>query len=110
MKFLLDQNISPRLVQSLSGLFPGASHVRDHGLKQAEDEVVWEFAKSHGYVIVSKDSDFHQRSFLFGFPPKVIWLRTGNVKTKDLEAIIRSYQEEIRFFLDDSDASFLAIP
>ncbi len=36
--------------------------------------VLWEFAKQEYYIIVYKDNDFRQRSFLFGFPPKVIWL------------------------------------
>ncbi|MFN2406960.1 MAG: hypothetical protein ABR594_12965 [Pyrinomonadaceae bacterium] len=27
---------------------------------------------------MSKDSDMHQRSFLLGAPPKVVWVRLGN--------------------------------
>jgi predicted nuclease of predicted toxin-antitoxin system len=33
---------------------------------------------------VSKDTDFHQRSFLFGGPPKVVWIRLGNCSTEDI--------------------------
>ena len=72
MKRLLDQNLSPRLVRTLETVFPGSSHVRLVGLRDADDAAVWEFARDHDFIIVSKDSDFHQRSFLFGFPPKVI--------------------------------------
>lgn len=41
MKLLLDQNLSHRLVPSLSDVCPGSVHVRDAGLAQADDEAVW---------------------------------------------------------------------
>jgi predicted nuclease of predicted toxin-antitoxin system len=41
-------------------------------LQKASDAVVWQYAAQQGFAIVTKDADFHQRSFLFGHPPKVI--------------------------------------
>jgi predicted nuclease of predicted toxin-antitoxin system len=38
--------------------------------------------------ILSKDSDFYQRSLLFGPPPKLIWLRIGNCTRDDLIALL----------------------
>ena len=73
MKLLLDQNLSPRLVLSLAATYPGTSHVREVGLHAADDDMVWAYAAEHGSVIVSKDADFHQRSFVLGHPPKVVW-------------------------------------
>jgi predicted nuclease of predicted toxin-antitoxin system len=70
MKFLFDQNLSPRLPRWLSDLYPGSAHVRDIGLRDATDTVIWSYAQEHGFVIVSKDSDFQQRSLLFGHPPQ----------------------------------------
>ncbi|MBI4209608.1 MAG: DUF5615 family PIN-like protein [Deltaproteobacteria bacterium] len=110
MKLLLDQNISHRLVAILKGLFPKVSHVREHGLKQADDEAVWEFARKNDFMIVSKDSDFHQRSFLYGYPPKIIWLRVGNCSTQDLENIFRTYRKTIEKFYQNEEASFLILP
>lgn len=110
MKILFDQNISHRLISLLSDLFPEVSHVRDHGLQRADDETIWAFARDNNLVIVSKDSDFHERSFLYGFPPKVIWLRIGNCTTKDLEEMIRANREEIERFCRDDTASFLVLP
>ena len=72
MKLLLDQNLSPRLLPALESLYPGSSHVRLIGLRDAGDDAIWDYARDHDFIIVSKDSDFHQRSLLFGFPPKVI--------------------------------------
>lgn len=74
MKLLFDQNLSPRLVRLLADLFPGSTHVRDVGLGEADDVTIWTYAGLHGYTIVSKDSDFQQRSLLNGAPPKFIWL------------------------------------
>ena len=63
MKLLLDQNLSPRLVTILSAVYPGSTHVRTVGLHAADDDRVWTYAAEQGFVIVSKDADFHQRSF-----------------------------------------------
>jgi predicted nuclease of predicted toxin-antitoxin system len=70
MKLLLDQNLSYRLVPDLLGGFPGSRHVRDEGLSHADDSQIWEFAKQQDFAIVSKDTDFFNRSLLRGHPPK----------------------------------------
>ena len=89
MRLLLDQNLSPRLVSALADVFPGSIHVRDVGLSRATDDAVWNYAAQHGHVIVSKDAEFHQRSFLLGHPPKVVWIRRGNCSTRDIETLLR---------------------
>lgn len=77
MKLLFDENLSPKLVGLLSDLYPDSTHVRNVGLARADDELVWAYAKDHGLAIVSKDADFHQRSFVYGAPPKVVWIRVA---------------------------------
>ncbi len=89
MKLLLDQNISYLLVSGISDLFPHSDHVRLLGLEKATDEKVWQYAKSHDFVIVTQDSDFFERTVIFGFPPKVIWLRFGNTSTEFVKAALR---------------------
>jgi len=74
VKLLFDQNLPHRLVGMLASVFPDSSHVRHFALQSAPDEAIWELAQQQGFTIVSKDSEFHQRSFLLGFPPKVIWV------------------------------------
>lgn len=109
MKLLFDQNLSYKLVRSFSDEFPGSAHVRDLRLASALDIEVWEHAKQFGFTIVSKDTDFSQRGFLFGPPPKVIWIRLGNCSTKEIEDVLRSYSAEIRQFGLDPDSSFFPI-
>ena len=72
MKLLFDENLSPKLVKLLGDLFPDSLHVRDVDLNRADDSVVWKYAKENDLTICSKDSDMHQRSFVLGFPPKVV--------------------------------------
>lgn len=109
MKLLFDQNLSPRLVEALSALFPGSGHVSRFGLQHADDEAVWNYAREKDFVIVSKDSDFRQRSFLLGFPPKVIWIRAGNRSTSDIERILSKHQSDIRRFSEDATQAFLIL-
>lgn len=109
MKLLFDQNLSHKLALRLADLFPDSTHVREIGLKEAEDPTVWEYAKQQNFMIVSKDADFHQRSFVFGFPPKVVWIRLGNCSTTDVEQIIRKNFVLIKMFAEDEEAAFLVL-
>ena len=78
MKLLFDHNLAPKLVAQLADLYPGSIHVRDVRLAEAGDEEIWRYAREQALVIISKDSDFRQRSFLQGPPPKIVWVRLGN--------------------------------
>ena len=90
-------------------MFPGSVHVRDVGLARATDAAIWGYAQDHDLAIVSKDSDFHQVSFVRGPPPKVIWIRRGNCTTADMEALLRSNRAGIIAFGAEADAAFLAL-
>ena len=109
MRLLFDQNLSPRLVQALADCYPGSLHVRDIGLQSSPDDAVWAYAAKHGLTIVSKDADFHQRSFLIGSPPKVVWIRRGNCSTDDIEAMLRSRRDDLATFEQDTVKAFLAL-
>ena len=109
MKFLLDQNLSPRLKDALVERYPGTIHVRDVGLQSADDEIIWSYAAQHGLTIVSKDADFRQRSFLLGHPPRVVWIRRGNCSTTEIESILEAQHENLIAFEQNQEASFLAL-
>ena len=109
MKLLFDENLSFRLVVSLADIFPGSLHVRDVGLLGAADRRIWEFAAEQGFILVSKDTDFYDRSVLYGVPPKVIWLRTGNSTVMETADVLRNKYMLIRHFMEDIDSSFLPV-
>jgi predicted nuclease of predicted toxin-antitoxin system len=109
LKLLLDENLSHRLLAVIQSDFPGSTHVRDVGLQRADDATIWAFARDHGYTIVSKDADFHQRSFVYGQPPKVDWLRVGNCSTEHVAATLRRHVDNLRAFAQDEENTFLVV-
>ena len=81
-KLLLDQNISYKLVNRIREFYPDSSHVRLENLQNENDKVIREFALQNNFNIVTFDIDFYEMSLVYGYPPKVIWLRCGNKSTK----------------------------
>ena len=77
-------------------------------MTEADDRVVWEWAKQHAFTIVSKDTDFHQRAIVFGHPPKVIWLRVGNCQSSLITNLLRSRYDVVRQFIESETESLLA--
>jgi predicted nuclease of predicted toxin-antitoxin system len=110
MKLLFDQNLSPSLPRRLADIYPESIHVRAVGLRDAADVAIWEYAKVQGYAIVSKDSDFQQRSLLYGGPPKFIWLRVGNCPVSRIESLLRTHSAVIHTFGLDNSKSHLMLP
>ena len=66
-------------------------------------------ARDSGFTILPKDSDFHQMSFLYGQPPKVVWLRLGNVTTKRILESILSHTRDLERFANDETAAYLIL-
>jgi predicted nuclease of predicted toxin-antitoxin system len=96
-------------VKALAEQFPDSVHVKDLGMEQTDDRLIWEYAKQNGFIIISKDTDFYQRSLLFGHPPKLIWFRRGNCPTKRVELILRNQLDRIEQFGNDDQAGCLIL-
>lgn len=109
MKLLFDENVSPNLAGTLAAEYPGSTHIRDVGLRGAADHQIWEYARTQGLTIVSKDTDFRERSFVEGLPPKVIWLDVGNAATSEIAALLRRERERIRQFEELPETSVLIL-
>ena len=106
---LFDENLAARLVSDLADLYPGCVHVGDRSLAGGSDRSIWQYARVHGLVIVSKDEDFQRLSILYGTPPKVIWIRLGNCTTADIIRLLRERRNEIDRFMADKETAFLAL-
>ena len=109
LKLLFDENLAPRLVTALADLYPGSAHVREVGLAGTADLAVWEYAGAGGFLLVSKDEDFHRLSVLRGFPPKVVWIRLGNCSTSEIELLLRKRFEQVMTFAAHEEAAFIAL-
>ncbi len=109
MKLLFDQNLSPSLVTRLNDVFPDSTHVQQVQLDCASDEHVWEHARVHNFVIVTKDEDFNNLSVMRGSPPKVVWLQIGNCTTEAVETLFRKRCIEIEAFEGDPTVGTLVL-
>jgi predicted nuclease of predicted toxin-antitoxin system len=109
MKLLFDQNISFRVLHLLPDSFANCRHVRSVDLNDCNDAKIWQYAKQNGFTVVTFDADFFDISVLNGFPPKIVWLRTGNLTTSEIaECIILNY-EHINSFINNPEQSCLEI-
>jgi predicted nuclease of predicted toxin-antitoxin system len=109
MKLLFDQNISHRLISLIQDILPEAKQVRQIGLENSSDKQIWEYAKEHDFTIVTFDGDFYDLSLVWGHPPKIIWIRTYNQTTKNVEKILRKHRNTLIDFQNDKDLACLEI-
>ena len=109
MKLLFDQNISFRVLRLLPDSFADCRHIRSVGLNDCDDKKIWQHAKQNGFTIVTFDADFFDISLLSGFPPKIIWFRTGNLTTSEIaDSIILNYANIVSF-INNPDQNCLEI-
>ena len=109
MRLLLDENLSDRMIHKIVDLDPDSEHVKTLGLSNTDDAEIWEYAKTNGLVIVCKDADFHQRSLLYGHPPKFIYLRIGNGPTSKIIQSLRDNFDTIVQFESSETESLLVL-
>ncbi len=108
MKLLLDQNLPRTLVRQLTETFPGSQHVINIDLDASADSDIFSYAREHGFTILSKDSDFRQLSFVYGAPPKVVWLRVGNCSVGELASVLSANEQRLLEF-ETGPESFLVV-
>ncbi|MDP1860491.1 MAG: DUF5615 family PIN-like protein [Gemmatimonadaceae bacterium] len=109
LRLLFDENLAARLAIDLATPYPASLHVLECLGEHPTDEAIWEFARTHEFVIVTKDEDFQRFSVWRGFPPKVIWIRLGNCSTSQVETLLRSSEAQIEIFIAHPDAAFLPL-
>ncbi|WP_163381084.1 DUF5615 family PIN-like protein [Cyclobacterium sp. SYSU L10401] len=109
MKLLFDQNISPKIVRQIESDFPDSNQVRHVGLEDASDSVIFDYAKAHGYAIVTFDADFIDLNMIRGIPPKIIWLKTGNLTTRSVSILLQKNRTALIEFLASEEQGILEI-
>lgn len=108
-RLLFDENLSPGLSRRLGPTYPGSTHVRDLGLRGGSDGAIWARAASDGFLLVSKDDDFRQLSFLYGAPPKVVWLVVGNAGTELIAQLLEHHRPHIDAFVANPEEALLIL-
>lgn len=103
MKLLFDQNISFRITKHISVDFVGSVHVSDVGLSDCRDREIWKYAKINDFTIVTFDTDFYDISLINGHPPKIIWIRAGNLSTNELINLLDHRKTQIQRFISSEE-------
>ena len=84
MKFLVDQQLPPVLAKFLSGAGHQAQHVREIGLREADDATIWRHTIAHEMVMISKDEDFYFLALSPGSTGRLLWVKIGNCRKQTL--------------------------
>ena len=88
----IDAHLSPLIAAWLTWTFADVQAVplRDLGLRDAEDEEIFQAAKAAGVVVLTKDADFRHLLNQFGPPPQLLWLTCGNTSNEQLQELLRA--------------------
>ena len=95
MKFLVDHQLPPGLARLLEHEGHFAQHVREIGLMEADDTIIWRHAITNGMVVVSKDEDFYFLALAPDNIGKLVWVRIGNCRKQALFALFQNRLAQI---------------
>jgi predicted nuclease of predicted toxin-antitoxin system len=88
VNFLVDANLPPRLCDWLRQRGHSASHLIERNALRTPDKTIWQWAAAQQQVLLTKDTDFYERSLLYGKPPQVLLVSVGNCSNDDLFGIL----------------------
>ena len=109
MKLLLDENLSRRIVPFIQDLYPDSTQVALISLEQVDDKAIRQHAIDNDFIIVTKDADYYEMDLLYGQPPKLIWLKTGNQSKAATIKTLRDNVQAIEHALLISDYACIEI-
>ncbi len=85
MRFLVDAHLPPGLCALLHAAGHDAVHTRQlPAQNRTPYQVINELSLLEQRVAVTKDSDFYHSHLLHGQPWKLLLIRTGNIRNRDL--------------------------
>ncbi len=84
MRFLIDAQLPPGLVNMFIDAGHEAVHVTDVGLLSEPDTRIWAYAVRERMIVVTKDEDFVQMRLFSSEAPRVLWIRIGNATNRML--------------------------
>ena len=96
MKFLLDQNLSPKTLQLFRELGFDAVDLRELGKAGVPDEEVYGLAKAEGRVLVTFDLDFARRFMVGKELPGLLLLRVHPQTLEVLHPVLQNFLKKVR--------------
>lgn len=95
MNFLVDQQLPPAIARFLDSKGHPSRHVRDLGLSDVPDAIVWQYAVQHDMVLISKDEDFYYLAVAPEATGKLVWIRIGNCRKQTLIQTFETQLDDI---------------
>ena len=104
MNLLVDNQLPVALARHLADNGWECIHVLDVELADADDRVIWQYAKERNLTIVTKDEDFQILANRQGsIPPQVVWVRIGNCRKVALLAAFSRIMPSLRDMLSEGN-------
>jgi predicted nuclease of predicted toxin-antitoxin system len=104
MTIWLDAQLSPALAAWIAATFGVDCHaVRDLGLRDAKDSLIFQAARAAEATVMTKDSDFVELLTRLGSPPKMLWLTCGNTSNAHLRHLLSRLLPRAIKMLDDGE-------
>jgi predicted nuclease of predicted toxin-antitoxin system len=105
-KFFIDTQTAPRLARYLKSKgFDSihAMHYEEDGHLMKDKKII-EIAVNEDWVIITKDSDFLDNFYLNGSPPRIIYLKIGNITNNELlDLFENNFENLIKLLVDGCD-------
>ena len=98
-RLLIDENLPFSLGVRLGVDYIHASRIAE----QATDTLLWQTARENDWIVLTRDTDFFDRLLRHGVPPRVIWIRLGNVRKSDLLRIVEERWPAIQQLVQAND-------
>ena len=102
MKFIVDVNLPKFFSYFNSPQFINLVDIND----EWTDLQLWDYALQNGLVILTKDSDFYNRSIISTIKPKVVYFQIGNTTLKELHDY---FSKNWLFILKALENNFLSV-
>ena len=101
----LDAQLPPALAPWLrDDLGLDAKSLKELGMRDAADRVIFMAARDAGAVLISKDSDFVDLVQQLGVPPQLVWVTCGNVTNARLKIVLAKAWPDVAAMLAAGEA------
>jgi len=78
-------------------------------MERVDDYTIWHYAKDNGFSIVTRDADFNERGLVYGYPPKIVWIKSGNSSTDYVLGLLKRYHADLLAFEADEGSGCIEL-
>ena len=90
MRFVVDAHLPRSLCYILDEAGYDAVHTSQLPMQnRTPDQVINDLSVAEQRVVITKDTDFYYSHLLYGRPNKLLMIRTGNIRARDLVLLIQ---------------------